>query len=166
MPLRILGTSVEQAVTDIENDSREIITLAEKLSPEQLAERRLIPRLRGLEDSSRYWSVAMTLEHLIIVNEGIRTAVLSLCAGKKPERKASTAAVKPEPNVRSETIVSRFKSSSDSFVSVLSNCKTDGCSEKYEHPWFGPLTAREWIIFVSPHLQIHKQQIKEIIKRI
>lgn len=166
MPLRFLSTSQQQALKDIENDTREILALVEKLSPQQMVERRLIPRLAGLEDSSRYWSVAMTLEHIVIVNESIRAAVISLCAGRKLEKKASTADVKPERGVQPETIISRFKQTSEIFLNSLANCKTENSKEKYEHPWFGPLSAEQWIVFVSPHLQIHKQQIKEIIKRI
>jgi hypothetical protein len=41
------------------------------LSPDACAQRVLIPRLRGLEDSSRYWSVWMTLDHLRIVHRSI-----------------------------------------------------------------------------------------------
>src|SRR6185369_877237 len=40
--------------------------LVRSCGPVSAARRVLIPRVRGLEDSSRYWSVWMTLEHLRI----------------------------------------------------------------------------------------------------
>src|SRR5215472_12523732 len=41
------------------------------LDANSAARRVLIRRVPGLEDSSRYWSVWMTLEHLRIVHRGI-----------------------------------------------------------------------------------------------
>ncbi|MBX3389322.1 MAG: hypothetical protein KF691_07680 [Phycisphaeraceae bacterium] len=50
----------------------------ESLSAGAAAERVLIPRLRGLEDSSRYWSVWMMLDHLRIVNSQVAMVIASL----------------------------------------------------------------------------------------
>lgn len=50
-----------------------------------------------MEDSSRYWSVFMTLDHLRIVNLGVADAIRLLGQDKVPERKADTATVKPSP---------------------------------------------------------------------
>jgi len=33
----------------------------------------LVPRMRGIEDSSRFWSVNETLEHLLITGLAMRT---------------------------------------------------------------------------------------------
>src|ERR1700743_711340 len=42
------------------------------------ATRVLIKRVPGLEDSSRYWSVWMTLEHLRIMHHGLARTIQSL----------------------------------------------------------------------------------------
>src|SRR5690348_12968982 len=68
-------------------------------APEFLAQRVLIKRPRGLEDSSRYWSVLMTLDHLRIVNFGVATTIRELLAGRRPRQTVSTAALKPSPDV-------------------------------------------------------------------
>src|SRR5580765_4880752 len=66
---------------------------------ESAAQRVLIPRPRGLEDSSRYWSVWMTLEHLRIVHGSITRVIGALANGVTPPGAASTAKVKPGPHV-------------------------------------------------------------------
>src|SRR3990167_8235372 len=66
IPQRYKNSSKEKALADFAEQSDKILKLAQGLSSEQLTERRLIARLRGLEDSSRFWSVAMTLDHLTI----------------------------------------------------------------------------------------------------
>jgi len=74
--------------------------------PQEVASRRvLIPRPRGLEDCSRYWSVYMVLDHLRIVNHGITETIRLLASGQTPGRVASTANVKP--SVRALRIRSR-----------------------------------------------------------
>src|SRR5690348_4572252 len=45
------------------------------------ARRVLISRPPGLEDSSRYWSVWMTLDHLRIVNRGVIRVIGALTKG-------------------------------------------------------------------------------------
>ena len=52
----------------------------------------LIKRLPGMEDSSRHWSVWMTLDHLRIVNHGIAKTIASLAREISPSGRASTAA--------------------------------------------------------------------------
>ncbi|MDB6073440.1 MAG: hypothetical protein JWO89_1080, partial [Verrucomicrobiaceae bacterium] len=60
---------------------------------ESCTQRVLIKRPPGLEDSSRYWSLWMTLDHLRMVNHGIARTIGALTKGLVPSGKASTAAV-------------------------------------------------------------------------
>ena len=52
-------------------EARKIVALVGSVSAAQAAVPVLIDRVVGLEDSSRYWSVFMVLDHLRIVDEGI-----------------------------------------------------------------------------------------------
>ncbi|HEX7653656.1 MAG TPA: hypothetical protein VF607_09125, partial [Verrucomicrobiae bacterium] len=69
---------------DFQREQDQIAKLIAHLPPERAAQRVLIPRLRGLEDSSRYWSVWMTLEHLRIMHTGITGIMQALAQGKVP----------------------------------------------------------------------------------
>ena len=55
-----------------------ILQLASECSDHDAARQVLIKRLRGMEDSSRDWSVFMTLNHLSIVNGGVIRTIQSL----------------------------------------------------------------------------------------
>ena len=61
-----------------------ILQLAGNCDPDEATRQILIKRLRGLEDSSRNWSVFMTLEHLRIVNDAVSGAIRCLAAGNVP----------------------------------------------------------------------------------
>src|SRR5688500_9049812 len=71
-----------------QEEGAKILAIWDAMPPARLTERVLIRRLRGLEDSSRYWSAAMTVEHLNIVGPGIRAAVAMLRRGEVPPRVA------------------------------------------------------------------------------
>src|SRR5262245_52115078 len=61
-----LFVSREGASRWFRTEADRVLALARSLDPADATRRVLIPRLAGLEDSSRYWSVCMTLEHLCI----------------------------------------------------------------------------------------------------
>ncbi len=67
-----------KAVERIASERASLLGIARSLTSGECARRVLIPRLRGLEDSSRYWSVYMTLEHLRIVNEAVSHVIVEL----------------------------------------------------------------------------------------
>jgi hypothetical protein len=75
-----------------------IRALVERCPVERRGQRVLIPRLRGMEDSSRHWSVWMTLDHLRITNEIFAGVISQLSQNRTPPGDASTAAVKPSPD--------------------------------------------------------------------
>src|SRR3954452_1749768 len=85
-------------------ERRTIRELIQGCSPEAAARRVLIKRVRGLEDSSRYWSIWMTLDHLRIVNLQISKTIESLAKGIVPPGKASTATIKPDKSVTASVV--------------------------------------------------------------
>ena len=140
----------------------EILRLAGPLDSEVGARRILVKRLRGMEDSSRDWSVFMTLEHLRIVNEGMRGCILSLAKGKVPPRVASTAAVKPPPDADASALAA-FQEGCTAFlegVAAIPDLKT---SSRYAHPWFGPMDAAGWHAVAASHMRLHRKQIEAIL---
>src|SRR6187402_1074650 len=91
---RAWRTSRRGAVEAIGRERDAILALVRSCAPADAARPVLIKRLRGLEDSSRNWSVYMTLAHLRIVNRATRATMTQLLAGQRPPGVASTAAVK------------------------------------------------------------------------
>lgn len=132
-------------------------------SDETLSRRILIPRLRGLEDSSRYWSVWMTLDHLRIVNTQIANVIDALTRGHAPPGKASTAAVKPRESVDAH-VLRDYNTACDHLIAVVESKPNLRTTIRFAHPWFGPLDAAGWHAMAAMHMGIHRAQIDRILR--
>lgn len=139
-----------------------IAALVKSCNPESAARRVLIPRVRGMEDSSRNWSVWMTLDHLRIVNGGITRTVGALVKGVVPPHKASTAAVKPSPDATG-AVVAEYESSCDAFLAQADAAPDLKTAARFAHPWFGPLDAFGWVAMAANHMGIHRAQLERIV---
>ena len=114
---RCWTTSRSAATATIAAERQRIGGIARQYGSPEGMRRILIPRLRGLEDSSRYWSVFMTVAHLKIVNRGIVGTIGCLLEDRVPARVASTAAVKPLPESGPDEIVA-FEASCESLLAL------------------------------------------------
>ncbi len=142
-----------------------IRALIGKCDADSGARRVLIRRPPGLEDSSRYWSVWMTLDHLRIVHRAMTGVIASLTHGRVPAGTASTAAVKPSPETTA-AVTAEYEESCDALLAAVAaapNLKTD---LRYAHPWFGPLNAAGWHALAAGHMRIHRGQIVRIIQNL
>ena len=121
----------------------------------------LIARPRGLEDSSRYWSVWMTLDHLRITNDAFRRVIGSLANGQVPTQRASTADVKPDPQVNA-VVDAAYEQSCTALLQTIASCPDLNTPLRYAHPWFGPLDAAGWHLLTATHMGIHLEQLRRI----
>jgi uncharacterized damage-inducible protein DinB len=160
--LRRLFGSREAFTALFEQERSKVRELVNSCDPAKRGERVLIPRLRGLEDSSRFWSVWMTLDHLRITNSVFAMVITSLARGKVPQKQASTADVKPDPAVMME-VEQAFEASCDQLLAVVAAVPDLKTMAKYAHPWFGPLDAAAWHALAAMHMGIHRAQIARII---
>jgi len=140
-----------------------IQALVESCQESERGKRILIARLRGLEDSSRNWSVWMTLDHLRITNEAFAHVVTELAEGRIPEGEASTAAVKPTAQPTS-AVEADYERSCDGVLAAVAAAPQLKTANRFSHPWFGPLDAFAWLALSSLHLGIHRAQIAAILK--
>lgn len=140
-----------------------VCSLVRSIDADAAARRVLIRRLPGMEDSSRYWSVWMTLDHLRMVHELVNRIIDALARGALPAEKVSTANVKPKLNVTAAVVTDYEKSCDDLLANVAAvpNLKTRA---RHEHPWFGPLDAAGWHMLAAGHLGLHRSQIERIIQ--
>ena len=152
----------EAATATCAQEREAILRLLATTSADQLGTPMLIKRLPGLEDSSRYWSVLMTVDHLRIVNDQINGIIASLCEGKVPDRVASTAAVKPSDAVDA-SVIPAFEQTCRDFentVAAQSDLKTEA---RFAHPWFGPMDAAGWHFMAGFHMGLHRKQMALIL---
>ena len=129
------------------------------------SQRVLIKRPRGLEDSSRYWSVWMTLDHLRFVNHEFTKIIGALTKGVVPPGEASTANVKPSPTVTA-AVVAEYESSCDTLLAAVAAAPDLKTKVRYAHPWFGPMDAFAWHALAGGHMGIHRVQIERILQGI
>lgn len=136
--------------------------LVESVPEERASRRVLIPRLRGMEDSSRYWSVYMTLDHLRIVDDEIAGVIVSLVRGAVPARAVSTADVKPSPTA-DRAVMTSFERSCDVYTRTVDAIPDLNTKLTWPHPWFGPFDAARWHFLTAFHMGLHRRQIEVIL---
>ena len=147
------------------SNGRRALDAARALSTEDLHRRVLIDRFQGIEDSSRYWSVAMTLDHLIIVGEKIAEMMIRLSRGETVTEEVDIAKVKPPvPEAPTREILDRF----EQFLSAVPDrlereWKKRDSAHAHRHPWFGRLTAHQWHWILAVHQRTHRAQTQKII---
>ncbi len=165
MACKILPWS--KAHIKFQSEADKILQLIESLTSNQLTKQVLVPRLPGIEDSSRFWSVSMCLEHLIIVGSGIANVIVALSDKKSPPGKADTAKVKPAGKLSSAECKQAFGEFVKSYLIKMKTEVADLESNlRYEHPWFGLLDLRQWNTLAAIHQGIHRRQIEVIVKRL
>jgi hypothetical protein len=140
--------------------------MASSLTHEQLFERVLVPRLFGLEDNSRYYSVAMVIEHLLIVGKALQVRIPILSQGRKLEGHVKIEDVKPYTEIDAH-IISEFQTFLSSYRKKLeANLGDIHIDNTSEHPWFGAFNPKQWSILGMVHQIVHRRQIEAIIKKL
>jgi hypothetical protein len=147
-----------------QEEGAKILTVWDALPPERLGERVLIRRLAGIEDSSRFWSVAMTVEHLNIVGSNIRQTIFNLRRGEVPARRARTEDVKPRGEIAPAEVRAEFSRLLAQATSAegVEPPVPRSVGPRYAHPWFGPIDAHQWHCLLGLHQRLHRKQIEAI----
>jgi len=163
-PLLNALISWEKALTLFEKEGEKVLVLAKSVSDEQFYERVLVGKLFGLEDNSRYYSVAMVLQHLLTVGNALQSRVPLLSQGKTLEKEVKIADYKPYMEIDSE-IIMQYETFLADFRTKL-EAETDNIflENRHEHPWFGSLRAKDWAVMGMIHQIVHRRQIEAIIK--
>lgn len=166
-PLIANRSTWENSKLDFEKIHTKIYRELQNLSDEQLNHRILVPPMIGLEDSSRFWSVAMSIEHLGIVGRQIFQLIQLMTHGQVPNRKADTATVKPLGKLSAQAAKDDFlKYCSQDFALLNSQIGDPKSPILFSHPWFGKMNAKQWYWLLSTHAVIHLKQIREIKSRL
>lgn len=153
----------------LERETERIIQICRKLNENSFQTRILIPRLKGMEDSSRFWSVALTMDHLMITMQGMSMIAHELAQGKNPDVNTDVAKVKPkQENITNrEKMISDFKQISVEVVAKLKAIEKNHSNQfKVDHPWFGKITCEGWVWTLGQHQSLHRRQIEMIVERL
>ncbi len=151
-----------------QDEADKIMQLVKSVEAKQGKQMTLIKRVRGMEDSSRNWSVYMTLQHLNMVNHGLSEVVKKLCSDsvaggeEKSLSEIKIEDVKPDPEVGGE-VISAFDKINQITMKKVSRIEQLNSSEKHKHPWFGMLDGFQWFALLGIHMGVHRKQIERII---
>lgn len=154
-----------QAIQMLCKIGQKAITSARSFSPEEIKQRILIKRFPGIEDSSRYWSILMTVNHLWITGESMAQVTERLVQNKPVNTVVSIEAVKPNPEESLEEIFSGYEDFLSRYQDRMEKLTSGDFSiRKHVHPWFGPINAHQWLCLNAMHHKIHLAQIEKIIQ--
>jgi hypothetical protein len=146
-------------------ETMKVLGAAAAFSDEQLRRPVLVPRPLGLEDSSRNWSAAMVLRHLVIVDTGIADVIEALADRQVFERDVRIPDVKPDPGVGREQ-VAQLEAALARYVKCVGAITDLHTAATHEHPWFGPLNGHGWHALAAVHTLIHRRQLEAILRRL
>lgn len=147
-----------------EKEGSRVLELVKPLSETERSTRVLIDRFPGIEDSSRYWSVAMAVEHLIIVGSACAQGIVLLSHGKVPPSEARIENVKPNGALKPMELESAYTGFLADYSDKLNTQVGDRKSKTtHRHPWLGPMTSAQWNWLMSTHQGLHRHQIQLIL---
>ncbi len=158
---RAITMSDRRACSLFLSESALLLEIANDLNVDQLCERVLVPRLMGIEDSSRHWSVLMVLDHLCQVNRTAIEMLELLHRNIEPPTEIDIADFKPDDDV-DMTMIYRFEDTCKSYMDRVQQLAPLKSRARHVHPWFGPLTGHQWHCLIASHMRIHRRQAHKI----
>jgi hypothetical protein len=158
--------SDRMALRMFEKETRELVRIYEEDESYDVFDEKLIPRVIGIEDSSRRWSIAMVMEHLTMALGEMTLAVDSLSSGIVPHGEIDVALYKPDADIGTDVIF-RFQDATDRYVTLIQDLLESherlSFHPKFSHPWFGDLGAHQWHVLAAVHQRIHRRQAQKIV---
>ena len=154
---KILSVSFVTRLFELERD----LIICEVCANDDPTRQVLIPRLRGMEDSSRNWSAYMTLDQLNQVNSFFGPLIARLSRERTTEHEVKIEDVKPSPTSGPETF-DAFQETCENFLKHISQKTITASKATHLHPWFGNLKARQLYFLAAIHMRVHRRQLEQI----
>lgn len=124
----------------------------------------LVPKMRGIEDSSRFWSVNDTIEHMLITGVGMRMLVMNLASGKATDWVVRIEDFKPKGKYKGGDARPDFMAFVEETVRLLEPMRIEDDGLTHKHPWMGQFNALQWCWLLAGHNGIHLAQLQAIKK--
>ena len=148
----------------LHRETETVLALAASLPKAQACQPVLVPRVTGLEDSSRCWSANMVLQHLVIVDTGIHQIAEALSGNNAFDRTVRIAEVKPDPGAGLEQ-QALLRTAVDDYAQLIGSLGDLRTTLHHAHPWFGQLDLGGWHALAAMHCMAHRRQMQRIVAR-
>ncbi|MEM9411051.1 MAG: hypothetical protein AAGA30_08055 [Planctomycetota bacterium] len=158
-------TSDQSALNSFQQTTSEIMTIFEENEANVLSQEFTIPRIQGIEESSRHWSVLMVMDHLRQVNDAIRETIRELKNSGQPFQPIRIADYKPQRDVGLD-VFEQFQETNKKYWAFVKSHMPLRTSLTFRHPWFGELNGHQWHCLATVHQKIHLRQIYKILAMI
>ena len=136
------------------------LAVTKSLSDEELSQRVRLAPMPGLGPDMLYWSVAMTLEHLALVQRGMRLVVARLATGRNVTMQIDYENdFTPHPEAGREQVAA-FTASVENYLRKVEKLPKLRDTPRFEHFIFGDLDAQGWHALFGAHLLIHRRQLQ------
>lgn len=137
------------------------------------------------------WSIQHVVEHISMVETGISKICSRMIEAAKADGKTSDGSfslsekfrenlaqlatarveaperVEPTGEVAIADSVSQLSITTDALKSLRADLEsTDVTAHTFPHPYFGPLTASEWLVIAGLHERRHTSQIESLLTKI
>lgn len=122
----------------------------------------LVPRMKGVEDSSRHWSANELLEHLMITGRPMRGLIETLAAGKTSDYVVDIANFKPRGAYAGGDAAPDFAAFLEETAAALERLPIGDAGPVHKHPWLGPINALQWSWILAGHNGLHLRQLQAI----
>ncbi|MEX0330824.1 MAG: DinB family protein [Puniceicoccaceae bacterium] len=159
-------TSRDQATRQIQRLTDKYLQLATGVDPESGMKSFRVPKMPGVDEDMRGWSLYMLLEHNAIVNRIMADIVGSLAKGELPKVAGKIdpkTGVMPGANPGPEQIEA-FRLSVDEYLDLLPDLGALRGTATRPHPVFGDFDAHQWHCMFGFHLMIHYKQAVKIAR--
>ncbi|MDB4512172.1 DinB family protein [Arenicella sp.] len=164
---RFALTKREKADRKIRDELRLYLEIADALDPEVGAREVEVPSMLGVDDDMRRWSFFMILEHNVIVNRRVTSAIKRLANDEPPAEDAKYFDVKkdvmPSASPGIEQVAAFRESVEEHLEKVAALPKLKGTATS-PHSIFGPFDAHKWHCMFGFHLEIHRKQAEAVMR--
>jgi hypothetical protein len=122
----------------------------------------LVPRLPGVEDSSRHWSANEVLEHLLITGAGMRRVITALAARETLDYVVRVEEFKPAGKYRGGDAREDFRAFLKETEALLESLPIADAGPTHRHPWLGRFNALQWTWLLAGHNGLHLRQLQAV----
>ena len=161
VPISLQCTSWNRSRQRFIDEAAACLEIYRQLPPEKCSQKVLIKRLGGFEDSSRYWSPSMVLEHMVLVAKAMTNIIVTLDREQYLVFDARITQFKPKEN-HEACLAGFFDTSMRECAERLQHVNNRNSRATHAHPWFGKLNAHGWHTVLALHQKIHRQQLELI----